>query len=95
MGKYNRITHQQLSSYKEFSTESMPNEEHDRTSRILLIGAVLSANHWHAGRPMNDDEICLMREELDILIDEEIAALEAATERRGKRRETYKERLKI
>lgn len=55
-----------------------------RLSRIRLIGSGLSANQWHPGRPLGPDEAALLTEELDLLIEEELADLRAAKEEREK-----------
>lgn len=63
----------------------------DRTIRILSINAILSANQWHGGRPLEADEASLLREELDLLVNEEIAAIRAARHSRGERGEKYRQ----
>lgn len=53
-----------------------------RISRILLIGADLSANQWPPGRPLRPEEAALLSEEIDRLREEEMAAIRAAKETR-------------
>lgn len=56
-----------------------------RTSRILLIGTVLSANGWQGGRSLEADGP-LLREELAFLIEEDLADVRAEQEGRKRKR---------
>lgn len=58
-----------------------------RICLILLIATGLSVNYWHPQRAMAPDEAAFLMEELDILIDEELAKLRA-TRKLGAARET-------
>ena len=59
-----------------------PRSPRDRISRILLIGTILPANSWPA---LTEDEASLFREELAILLAEEVAEMKSAKEAREKR----------
>lgn len=49
-----------------------------------MIGSVLLANDWPASRPVSEEEAFPLREELDLLVDDELAALSPVRDsRRG------------